>query len=95
MTVKDVRGKERLSLIPYQALKAISKVREFGISKYGDDQCWKQGDPKDFIEASLRHTYKYLHVGKLDDESGLNHIAHAACSLVLALALLEDELNKE
>ena len=92
MSAKDVKGKDRLRLIPYQALVKVSKVREFGIAKYGgDDTGWKTVDKDDFAEAALRHIYKYFDGEELDDESGLHHLHHAACSLILAIAVKDKE----
>lgn len=91
---KDTAGKPRLGLVPFKALKQISEVREFGINKYGnDDTNWKKVDKVEFIHAALRHIYKHLHEDKVDEESGLTHLAHATCSLVLAISL--EDTNKE
>jgi hypothetical protein len=87
MSAKDTKGKPKLSLIPYTALEQIAKVREFGVNKYGDDTCWKDVPEKEFLEATLRHVYKYLNGNDTDEESGLSHLAHAATSLTLAMAL--------
>jgi len=38
-----------------------------------------------YIDATLRHIAAYLSGESTDPESGLPHLAHAACSLLLAL----------
>lgn len=88
--MKDTKGKAKLRLIPYDALVRASKVREFGIAKYGDDNGWLKVDKDDFLEAALRHIYKYFSGHQFDEESGLPHIDHALCSLILAVA--KDEI---
>lgn len=88
---KELHGKERLSRVPYRALKQIVAVREFGIDKYKDEFGYLDVDIKEYVEASLRHLYKHLHVEQTDPESGLLHIAHAAASLLLALDIYERE----
>jgi hypothetical protein len=95
MSAKDVKGKARLRLIPYKSIVAVSKVREFGIEKYGgDDENWKTVHEDDFAEATLRHIYKYFDGEIVDDESGLHHLHHAACSILLAIAVLENKRGK-
>lgn len=86
---KDTKGKPKLGLIPYDALAEIAKVREFGIEKYKDDEGWRGVSITDFLDAALRHIYKYNDIDRseLDEESGLSHLAHAATSLILALAV--------
>lgn len=99
MGAKDTKGKPLLSLLPFVALEKAVKVREFGISKYGDDSCWMKGSKQDFVEAAMRHLHKHsdaLRYGlgsPLDDESGLPHTWHALCSLILAESLEDDSNN--
>lgn len=93
MGFKDTKGKVQLRLIPYKALAEIAKIREYGINKYGDNEGWKTV-PKDlYVEAAARHCMKFLSGEIKDDESGLDHIAHAACSLILALGVEKEEVN--
>jgi len=85
MSLKDTKGKEKLRYIPYEALKQVALVREFGTKKYGDPFGYVGVDADDFVDAALRHLYKHLYQQPLDDESGLPHLAHAACSILLAI----------
>lgn len=82
---KDIKGKVRLSLLPYSALAKAVKVREFGINKYGDVDGYKKVEEKEWVEAIARHALKYLEGERVDEESGLEHIAHIACGAILAL----------
>lgn len=91
MTHKETAGKPKLGLIPFSALAQIAEVREFGIKKYKDDEGWKQVDSRDFVEAGLRHLHKVTSGEEIDPESGLQHLAHAACSIILALAVEDEE----
>jgi hypothetical protein len=91
MSHKDVKGKAKLRLVPYQALVEIAKVREFGVAKYGDDEGWKTVNADDFIEAAMRHIGKYFDGQKIDDESGLDHVSHAITSLALAIGVKHHE----
>lgn len=93
--VKDSAGKARVSLVPYAALEAIARVRDFGDKKYGSSSAWYGFDDKlpEFVEAAQRHLAKYqdatLYNNRSvdDEESGLNHLDHAITSLALAIAL--------
>lgn len=96
--IKDSVGKAPLSLIPYEALEAIARVREYGNQKYKSPSIWR-GHPEkqgEFVEAAMRHIAKY-NDAKLyglrstnDEESGIDHLDHAITSLALAIALRGD-----
>jgi len=90
--MKDTEGKPRPTLIYYSLIKEISKVREYGIEKYGSKTDWQTTDPQDHLEAALRHLYKYAEGEENDDASGLNHLAHAASNIMF---LIEDKYMKE
>ena len=104
--VKDVKGKARLDLIPYDALVAIAEVREYGNDKYEDPSMWYTGMAAtevtdemklvmQFVAAAMRHSFKftdsvyYKNRPEKDKESHIHHLKHAACSLTLAVALLD------
>lgn len=92
MAKKDVTGKPKLGSIPYEALVAVANVREYGTKKYGGDaNGWMEVESKDFVEAGIRHLYRHLHEDSIDDESGLQHLAHAACSILLAIPQFNNE----
>ena len=78
---KHDAGKPDFTFISYELLEAMAQVRAFGEKKYSFDN-WKQ----DFkyrrsAAACLRHVYSFLKGEDNDPESGLSHIAHAACCL--------------
>lgn len=82
---KHDNGKPQLDLLPMEALEEISKVLTFGLQKYSKDN-WKGGlEYSRLIAAALRHIYKFNSKIDTDDESGENHIAHAACNLMFLL----------
>lgn len=89
MAVKDIKGKPRVELVHYALIKAVASVREYGNKKYQNDEDWKKSPVKDYVAAAIRHLYKHLWEGELDEESGLSHLAHAATSLDLAITLAE------
>lgn len=83
--VKHDDGKPDLSLISYEFLEEMAKVRMFGAKKYSRDN-WKSGfKVTRSCAAALRHVYLFLRGETNDAESGLSHLAHAACCLEHAI----------
>jgi hypothetical protein len=86
---KDDQGKNRLDLLPFTALEEVGKVLTHGASKYGDHN-WKKGMKwSRLLGAALRHVFAWASGAGKDSESGLSHLAHAACCILM---LLEYEL---
>lgn len=78
-------GKTRYDLHPVTALKAIADVWEYGSNKY-DDYNWAKGMPwMKMVGSTLRHVNKWILGEDLDDESGLHHLAHAGCDIMILL----------
>ena len=72
------------------AVASVVDVLTFGAAKYSDDN-WKNVEPKRYTDALYRHLNAH-HKGEANDaESGLPHLAHAACCV---LFLLHHEVNK-
>lgn len=87
-TIKADAGKLRLSLVPRQIIYDIAKVREYGVSKYGDNESWKRVEIQRYRDAAYRHFLRYLdEPDGVDDESGLPHLAHLACNIAFLCEL--------
>ena len=85
---KDDAGKVRLDLLPFLALEDVARVLEHGAAKYSE-QGWREvpdGRAR-YLAATLRHLSAHMRGEVKDPESGLPHLAHAACSLLFALEL--------
>jgi Domain of unknown function (DUF5664) len=83
--VKHDSGKPDFTYISYELLEQIALVREFGAKKYSRDN-WKLGfKVTRSLAAVLRHIFLFLRGETLDPESGLSHLAHAACGLEHAI----------
>lgn len=89
------QGKLRYDLIPFIALDEVVKVLGHGAQKYGDHN-WQLVERAEdrYPAAALRHLSAYLQGEECDPESGINHLAHAVCSLMFVLAINLDT-NKE
>lgn len=87
--VKHDNGKPRLGLLDRVALEAIARVLAHGAEKYrdapGGAHNWRHGLALSReLDAALRHIHAF---NDGDPESGLSHIAHAACCLMFVLRL--------
>lgn len=84
--LKKDAGKLRYELVPWDALDEIVKVLNFGASKY-KDRGWEVGMGWGrLIGAAFRHIKAWAMGEDLDPESGLSHLAHAACCVLFLLA---------
>lgn len=95
--VKNDAEKPDLTLLPYGALSQAAFACMYGAKKYGKDN-WKQSDDCNrFIAAALRHLHQRSSGQQYDDETGLDHLAHAAasCLFALELSLTNKEGNKK
>jgi hypothetical protein len=89
---KDDAGKLRWSLVPWPALRQVVRVLEHGARKYGEEN-WRELDdgPRRYWDAAARHMIAWADGETHDPESGINHLAHAACSMLFILALSEND----
>lgn len=78
--------KPRTDLLPFEALEEVSKVLAHGASKYADHN-WRKGMAwSRLLGASLRHLFSWAKGEDLDEESGLSHLAHAACCILFLIS---------
>ena len=85
--------KPKLYLLPPKSIIEIGKVLTYGAEKY-DAENWRKVDDLQnrYTSAALRHIFAHIDGEKLDEETGLSHLAHAMCCLLFKL---EDELLVE
>jgi hypothetical protein len=84
-TKKD-EGKNRLDLIPFEALEEVGKVLTFGAQKYADHN-WRGGLKwSRCLGAAFRHLFAWARGVDKDEETGLSHLAHAACCVLFLLS---------
>lgn len=83
--IKHDSGKPDFSMVSYELMEAVSKVRMFGATKYAKNN-WKKGfKVTRSLAAALRHIFLFLRGETNDSESGLSHLAHAVCCLEHAI----------
>ena len=92
------QGKNRLDLVFPSIIEEIGFIRTYGVKKYKDPDNWKRIDDakQRYTAAAMRHFEAWRKGEKLDPESGLRHLAHAACNLMFLIELeREEEATKE
>ena len=78
-------GKLRVDLLPTEALFEVAKVLTFGVGKYGAHN-WRQGiEWSRVYAAAQRHMMKWNSGETYDEETGINHLAHACTNLLFLL----------
>ena len=76
------QDKIRMELLPPEALEGTAKVLTFGAKKYADRN-WEKGIKYSRVfGAIMRHLWAWWKGEKLDPETGLSHLHHAACGLM-------------
>ena len=89
--------KPKMYLLPPKALLEVSKVLTFGAAKY-DEHNWKKLDniQNRYSGAALRHIFAHIDGEEYDEETGLDHLAHAICCLMFKLEVkLSEKSSKE
>lgn len=91
--LKKDAGKNRLDLLPINAIEAMGSVLTFGASKGYEEDSWRLVEPKRYRAALLRHFFAYMKGEHYDPESGLEHLAHCLCNIAFLLEI-ERKLDK-
>ena len=78
-------GKPGMNLLSREALEQIALVMDFGKQKY-DAHNWRKGFQWSRpLSAAMRHLMAFNDGEDKDPESGLSHLAHAACCIMFLL----------
>ena len=90
--VKADYGKLQMMLMLPAINRSVVRVREYGILKYKDKDNWKKINRSRWENALIRHLMEYIKDPySKDEESGLRHIDHIACTLAYILENMEGE----
>lgn len=91
-TIKADAGKLQLTLVPTELIRAVARIRMYGVEKYHDPENWRKVSKKRYRDAAFRHFLAYLddHAG-VDPESGLPHLWHLACNIAFLCELEKGE----
>lgn len=82
------QSKPDYTLLPWGAVNEVVKVLDFGAKKYARDN-WKYVDDAHnrYLAAAFRHMSAYAQGEAKDPETGLSHMAHAACCVLFLLSM--------
>lgn len=87
--VKHDQEKPDMDLLSPIALEKIAQVMTFGKKKYGANN-WRGGIAfSRLLAAVMRHINAYRKGESIDPETGLSHLAHASCGLMMLLEFEE------
>jgi hypothetical protein len=91
MAEKYDQKKAMWQLLPWQEIESVVRVLEFGAEKYAIDG-WKSvpDGRRRYFNAAIRHLKQWHSGEKIDNESGLPHLAHASCCLLFMMWLDEN-----
>lgn len=79
--IKHDQNKPDWNLIEFEFIGLMVEVMTFGAKKYAPNN-WKGLQPERVFSALMRHINASLNE-ELDKESGVDHLAHAACNLMM------------
>lgn len=83
---KHDAGKDRWDLLPVEPIRAVLKVLAFGAKLYGEHNWQLVANAKSrYYAAALRHLTDYFCGQRIDKDSGLPTLAHAACDVLFLL----------
>lgn len=93
--VKHDADKLRYDLVPVEAMKMVVRVLTHGARKYDDDN-WKQvsGLQDRYYAAAMRHLEVFREGVNIDYDSGLPHLAHAACCILFKLQDTHEQIKE-
>lgn len=94
--IKHDDEKPRWDLLPLEPVARIVDVLTHGATKYQPNnwmQVFNAGDR--YFGAAMRHLVAWKGGEKIDQESGLPHLAHATCSLLFLMWFDRNEENNK
>jgi len=90
-------GKPNMALLPIRPLKEVAEVLTLGAEKYGANS-WREGEPINWSRhyaGIQRHLMQFWSGEDFDDETGKNHLAHAAAGILFFLELYHSAKEKD
>ncbi len=93
--VKFDGDKPRTDLIPVEPILKIAEVFGFGAKKYSPNNYRRGMEHYRYYAALLRHMFAYWSGEDKDPESGLDHLAHAGCCLLMLYSNILDKVGKD
>lgn len=86
---KDIAGKPRLDLVPFEFIEGAANAFTFGAGKYSEHN-WRNGvETSLLVRSLLSHVMKYNNGEDRDQESGLHHLDHACATLAMLITMVK------
>lgn len=92
---KHDSGKADLSLLPPAGLYGAAHVFAFGAKKYGRYNFMGGFEYSRLISAAMRHITAWMWGQDNDEESGLSHLDHAICCLLMLRQIMESKTGTD
>lgn len=87
------QGKLRLELLPLSALEDIALVLQTATKKYPENN-WQKGMLwSRCIGSTMRHLFSWIRGIDTDPETGISHLAHAACNILFLIEYQKHNLG--
>ena len=83
------------SLIYTSLLVGISRVRKYGIKKYGSDTDWKTTESIRHLDAAIRHIRAVIDGEDFDKHSHFLHLSHAAANIMFEIERIREDAIEE
>lgn len=93
--IKHDEGKLQWHLLPLLAVRLLVRVLMHGAAKYKEWNWAEGGDYSRLYDAALRHLTAWWDGEDLDPDSGMNHLAHAACCCLFLLEMQIREIPED
>ncbi len=85
--------KTMLAFLPVEELEQIAEVFDYGAKKYERHNWMKPAKWSRVLSACLRHIFAFMRGEMRDKESGLLHLAHAGCDLLMLMYLVNQSIG--
>lgn len=92
--VKYDHAKNRVELVPPEAIEAMGAAFTYGAAKYSPDNWRKCDDPKRYQGATFRHYLALARGEAYDPESGLHHLCHLLASAAMWFGLIHPPIKE-
>ena len=95
VATKHDADKAPMELLSHEALLEIAKVFGFGAKKYGRFNYREGMEWSRVVGAAYRHLGAFNSGEDLDPESGLTHLAHLGCCVMMLLDYYREHKSKD
>jgi hypothetical protein len=92
---KNDSQKPDLSMLPFESIIEVCRVMDYGAIKY-DKHNWRKGmNWTRLSSAVLRHLFAWISGEDKDPETGITHLAHAACGLLFLISYEKGQVGND